>query len=68
MTAKIIALVFRAHVVDGRSKQTSEATWLTPDEIRTRMTEAFAVRLLDALDSTAPAPHIRVHDGRNLVA
>jgi hypothetical protein len=33
------------------------------------MTEAFAIRLLDAFnDNNTREPHVRVHDGRHLVA
>lgn len=60
----IVALVFRAEVVDGESAPTVEAAelgWLTPDEVRESMDEAYAVRLLDAL--TAAVPAVRSHDG-----
>jgi hypothetical protein len=30
------------------------------------MTEAFAIRLLDAADEAAAKPHVRVHDGHRL--
>jgi 8-oxo-dGTP diphosphatase len=70
MNAGIVALVFRCHIVDGHEAPTAEAdesAWLTPEEVRERMTEAFAIRLLDALDDTKAGPHVRVHDGRHLV-
>ena len=41
-----------------------EIAWLTPDELD-RMSEAYRVRLLDALDSASP--HIRAHDGSQLL-
>jgi 8-oxo-dGTP diphosphatase len=70
MNAGIVALVFRCRIVDGYESPSAEAdeiAWLTADEIRDRMTEAFAIRLLDALDDSAAEPHVRVHDGRQLV-
>jgi 8-oxo-dGTP diphosphatase len=71
MNAGIVALVFRCRVVDGHVSPTAEAdeiAWLTPGEIRERMTEAFAIRLLDALDNSGSEPHVRVHDGRHVIA
>lgn len=67
MERGIVALVFRCSVANGVTATTKEATetaWLTADEIRVRMDEAYAVRLLDALNSTTPS--IRAHDGRHL--
>ena len=67
MERGIVALVFRCSVVEGSQATTAEAAeiaWLTPDEVRERMDEAYAVRLLDALSSSAPA--IRNHDGVHL--
>ncbi len=40
--------------------------WLTPGEVRERMAEVYAVRLLDALDGAGP--HARAHDGRRFVS
>ena len=64
----IVAIVFRCHVTGGELRPSNETTafaWLTPDEIPQRMTEAFAVRILDAY---APAgPQVRSHDGINLL-
>ena len=60
----VVALVFRAHLVSGRPGPTEESAavaWWTPDEVAERMSETFAVRVLDALDSTDVA--VRVHDG-----
>jgi ADP-ribose pyrophosphatase YjhB (NUDIX family) len=68
MTHGIVALVFRCHVVGGTERTSSETDridWLTPDQIRERMTEAYAVRLLDAL-SNPDHPIIRAHDGVHL--
>ena len=68
MTRGIVALVFRCKPSGGTERTSSESTavsWLTPDEVSDRMSEAFAVRLLDALDGNGP--HVRSHDGRNLI-
>jgi 8-oxo-dGTP diphosphatase len=68
MVRGIVALVFRCHTVSGTVRLTDETTaadWLTSDEIRQRLTEAYAVRLLDAFAGGPPA--IRTHDGRYLL-
>jgi 8-oxo-dGTP diphosphatase len=45
--------------------EVQEAAWFTPDEVRERMDEAYATRLLDALQ---PGPvAIRAHDGLSLL-
>ena len=67
MARGIVALVFRCKPSGGEERTTSEATaveWLTPDEIKQRMGEVYAIRLLDALASDAP--HVRDHDGVHL--
>lgn len=64
----IVALVFRCRAVGGAERATAEAAevrWLTAEEIRALVDEAYAVRLLDALAGGPPA--IRSHDGRVLV-
>ena len=64
----IIALVFRCRIIGGDPRATTEvqeAAWLTPDEVRERMDEAYATRLLDALNSGPAA--IRAHDGLSLL-
>lgn len=68
MTRGIVALVFRCKPSGGTERTSNETTavsWLTPDEVTDRMSEAYAVRLLDALDGNGP--HVRSHDGKNLV-
>lgn len=64
MTRGIVALVFRCSVVEGSPSTNAEAVevrWLSADEIRQHMDEAYAVRLLDAaIDGPAT---IRSHDG-----
>ncbi|MGV9320384.1 NUDIX hydrolase [Streptomyces sp. NPDC003660] len=64
----IVALVFRCKPSGGIERTSSESTavsWLTPDEVSERMSEVFAVRLLDALDGNGP--HVRSHDGKRLI-
>lgn len=65
----VVALVFRCRPVGGNEQLSDESTavaWLTPDEVANRMSEVYAVRLLDALRADE-APHIRTHDGRKLI-
>jgi ADP-ribose pyrophosphatase YjhB (NUDIX family) len=67
MTRNIVALVFRCQVVSGILTATDESrqvAWLTSDEITDRMTEAYAVRLLDAVNDI---PAVRPHDGVRLL-
>jgi 8-oxo-dGTP diphosphatase len=65
----IVALVFRCQPVSGSpgpTDESAEVAWLTVDQIKARMTEAFAVRLLDAVDGSQ-RPAVRVHDGTHLL-
>lgn len=61
----VVALVFRARPVEGSASTTDEAAavdWWSPGRVAAEMSEAFAVRILDALrDNVAPA--VRTHDG-----
>ena len=70
MPRGIIALVFRCTITGGYLTANDEVTafhWADPDDIRQRTSEAYAVRLLDALrEGTAPA--IRQHDGTELLS
>lgn len=64
----IVALVFRCRVLDRIPQPTAEAIevrWLTADELESLMTEAYRVRLLDAVDNDRPS--VRAHDGSVLV-
>ncbi|MDN3294362.1 NUDIX domain-containing protein [Streptomyces ficellus] len=64
----IVALVFRCKPSGGSERTSAESLavdWLTPAEIAERMSEVYAVRLLDALDGEGP--HVRSHDGRHLL-
>ncbi len=68
MSRTILALVFRCSYSGHLATSTEEAVeiaWLTQDEIKERMDEAYAVRILDALESSAPA--IRAHNGERLI-
>ncbi|MFE2284961.1 NUDIX hydrolase [Streptomyces sp. NPDC059443] len=68
VVAGVVALVFRCKPSGGTERLTDEATavqWLTPEEVTERMSEAYAIRLLDALDTDGP--HVRSHDGRDLL-
>lgn len=64
----VVALVFRCKAVGGETAPTDESAsveWHTPDEITHEMTEAFAIRVHDAL--SGPWPHVRAHDGKSLL-
>jgi 8-oxo-dGTP diphosphatase len=68
MTRGIVALVFRCRVTSGQlttNDETSGFLWATPDEVRDLVGEAFAVRVLDAMEDGAPA--VRQHDGAHLL-
>ncbi|MFB7589302.1 NUDIX hydrolase [Streptomyces sp. NPDC056169] len=68
-TRGIVALVFRCKPSGGTERTSDESTavdWLTPAEIEDRMSEVYAIRLLDAVDGNGP--HVRSHDGRHLIA
>jgi 8-oxo-dGTP diphosphatase len=68
MKRGIVALVFRCRVVSGRPLATEEAAevqFLDPDDLRELMDEAYACRLLDALESEVS---IRSHDGVSLLS
>ncbi|WP_373286896.1 NUDIX hydrolase [Thermopolyspora flexuosa] len=68
MARGIIALVFRCKATGGSLTLNDEVRdfhWATPDEVSEMVTEAFAVRVLDALHDGTPA--IREHDGTHLV-
>ncbi|WP_338676393.1 NUDIX domain-containing protein [Streptomyces sp. SCSIO 30461] len=68
MTRGVVALVFRCKPSGGMERTSDESTaveWITPGEASELMAEAYAVRLLDALDGAGP--HVRCHDGRRLI-
>ncbi|MFJ6853713.1 NUDIX hydrolase [Streptomyces sp. NPDC091271] len=64
----VVAMVFRCKPSGGTERTSDESTaveWLTPEQITERMSEVYAIRLLDALDETGP--HVRSHDGKHLL-
>ena len=68
MRLGVVSLVFRCRPLSGSAHPTEEASqveWLDRDQVTERMASAFAVRLTDALD--ANEPHIRIHDGHELL-
>ena len=69
MPRGIIALVFRCKITGGQLKTNSEVPafqWANESAVRELTSEAYAVRLLDALrQETTPA--IRQHDGTQLI-
>jgi 8-oxo-dGTP diphosphatase len=69
MARGIIALVFRCEITSGQlntSDETEAFRWVSPSEIMELASEAYAIRVLDALSVTGPAA-IRKHDGRQLL-
>jgi ADP-ribose pyrophosphatase YjhB (NUDIX family) len=65
MARGIVALVFRCDIVDGQPRSTAEArdfAWLGPDELPEHMSNAYSIRLVDALNKDG-APTVRAHDG-----
>lgn len=69
MTIGVVALVFRARLIAGTPIETEESAavaWWTTDQIAADMSEAFAVRILDALRED-PTPAVRTHDGQRLL-
>lgn len=69
MKLGVVALVFLARPVDGIPMPTDESAavaWWTLDGVIAEMTEAFAVRVLDALHDIR-SPAVRIHDGTQLL-
>jgi ADP-ribose pyrophosphatase YjhB (NUDIX family) len=69
MNLGVVALVMRAEIVSGEAKpmaESSEVDWWPRDRVSAEMSEAFAVRILDALDHLGSAD-IRHHDGVKLL-
>lgn len=69
MERDIVALVFRCHPrtdeTPRASPESSEARWLDQQEIDDLLEEAYALRMLDALQHRSPS--IRTHDGHQLI-
>jgi 8-oxo-dGTP diphosphatase len=69
MNRGIVALVFRCRQAGGdliTTSETAEVRWATRDEVAQLADQAYAVRVLDALDVATP-PAVRAHDGVRLV-
>jgi|SRR5579875_107594 len=69
MARGIIALVFRCKITGGHLATNDEVTafrWADDTDIRQLASEAYAVRILDALHGDT-SPAIRQHDGMHLL-
>ncbi len=69
MIRGIVALVFRCRATGGqvtRSDEAADLRWLTAAEVASLADQAYAVRVIDALEWASP-PAIRTHDGVRLV-
>ncbi|WP_344962824.1 NUDIX hydrolase [Streptomyces thioluteus] len=69
MTGLIVSLVFRCEAIDGDpaiGAETSALRWATREQVTELADEAYAIRVLDALDAANP-PAVRAHDGVRLV-
>lgn len=69
MPRGIVALVFRCQATGGQLNRNGEATnfhWAARAELADFLTEAYAVRINDALNRDH-APAIREHDGTKLL-
>jgi 8-oxo-dGTP diphosphatase len=69
MSRGIIALVFRCRPTGGALTENSEVVgfrWIREADVSSIMSEAYAVRILDAYQHNA-VPSIRDHDGVRLV-
>jgi 8-oxo-dGTP diphosphatase len=69
MSRGIVALVFKCRPIGGHLTENSEVIgfrWIREADVNSIMSEAFAVRILDAYHYGA-APSIRNHDGVRLV-
>ncbi|OMI39105.1 MutT-like protein [Streptomyces sparsogenes DSM 40356] len=69
MTRLIVSMVFRCEAIDGTpttGAETRALRWATRDEVIELADEAYAIRVLDALDNTTP-PAVRAHDGVRLI-
>jgi ADP-ribose pyrophosphatase YjhB (NUDIX family) len=69
MAQGIVALVFRCTADTGSLAMTDESKafrWVTAEEVPDLATEAFAIRVIDALAAQTSVP-IRRHDGASLL-
>ncbi|MEV5576464.1 NUDIX domain-containing protein [Spirillospora sp. NPDC052269] len=70
MSRGIVALVFRCRVVAGALSANDEVKafhWATRHEVTSMLDEAYAVRVLDAMEAALASVPIRHHDGVKLV-
>jgi ADP-ribose pyrophosphatase YjhB (NUDIX family) len=70
MARGIVALVFRCTAEGGTltpSDESKDFRWVNEDEVKALATEAFAIRVLDALSDNPTVP-IRQHDGVHLIS
>jgi 8-oxo-dGTP diphosphatase len=70
MSRHIVALVFRCRTVGGTLAATDEARafrWASRNELILSMSEAYACRVIDALDPTATSTITRSHNGVSLL-
>ena len=68
MRLGVVSLVFRCRPLSGAAQATEEATevaWLDRTQVIGWMAEAFAIRLIDALETDEPP--IRIHNGQHLL-
>lgn len=69
MSRSIISLVFRCKILGGKlttNDEVCEFRWATGEEVTGLVDEAFAVRILDALEERT-SPAVRQHDGVRLI-
>jgi 8-oxo-dGTP diphosphatase len=69
MNRGIVALVFRCRLIGGSLTENSEVAgfrWIRESDVSSIMSEAYAIRILDAYRNDG-APVIRSHDGVRLV-
>ncbi len=69
MTGLIVSLVFRCEAADGSpatGPETRAWRWAARDEVAELASEAYAIRVLDAMDTMNP-PAVRAHDGVRLI-
>lgn len=62
----IVAIVFRCSPASGHPQETTESsatTWVELSDINSMMSEAYAVRVQDAISNGC---HVRNHDGHSL--
>jgi 8-oxo-dGTP diphosphatase len=69
MSQGIVALVFRCRQAGGSlttASETAAVRWASRREVEALADQAYAVRILDALDFATP-PAVRAHDGVRLI-